>query len=54
MRRKGNLGEDGTSEVSVEEARKYLGRFGLGGELSLNPVSTLSGGQKSRLAFAGL
>merc|ERR1712194_796907 len=37
-----------------EEARKYLGRFGLVGELPLNPIKTLSGGQKSRLAFAEL
>ncbi|CAD7933197.1 unnamed protein product [Amoebophrya sp. A25] len=54
MRRLGNLQEDGTSDVSIEEARKYLGRFGLVGELPLNPIKTLSGGQKSRLAFAGL
>merc|ERR1719161_1677586 len=54
MRKLGNLREDGTSEVSVEEARKYLGRFGLVGELPLNPIRTLSGGQKSRLAFAQL
>mmetsp|Transcript_10800 Transcript_10800/g.20530 ORF Transcript_10800/g.20530 Transcript_10800/m.20530 type:complete len:455 (-) Transcript_10800:329-1693(-) len=41
-------------DVSMEEARKYLGRFGLSGELALQPVETLSGGQKSRLAFAEL
>jgi len=40
--------------VTVEEARKYLGRFGLQGDLALNPVKCLSGGQKSRLAFAEL
>jgi len=40
--------------VSVEEARKYLGRFGLSGDLALNPIKYLSGGQKSRLAFAEL
>ena len=40
--------------VSVEEARKYLGRFGLSGDLALNPIGVLSGGQKSRLAFAEL
>jgi ATP-binding cassette subfamily F protein 2 len=40
--------------VSVEEARKYLGRFGLTGELALTPIQFLSGGQKSRLAFAEL
>mmetsp|Transcript_20851 Transcript_20851/g.45691 ORF Transcript_20851/g.45691 Transcript_20851/m.45691 type:complete len:620 (-) Transcript_20851:607-2466(-) len=41
-------------DVSVEEARKYLGRFGLQGELALKPIEVLSGGQKSRLAFAEL
>ena len=40
--------------VSIEEARKYLGRFGLSGDLALNPIRVLSGGQKSRLAFAEL
>ena len=50
----GGIKEDGTSEVTVEEARKYLGRFGLHGDLALQPVKFLSGGQKSRLAFAEL
>lgn len=50
----GGIKEDGTSEVTVEEARKYLGRFGLHGDLALQPVKHLSGGQKSRLAFAEL
>jgi len=50
----GGIRADGTSEVTVEEARKYLGRFGLQGDLALNPVKNLSGGQKSRLAFAEL
>merc|ERR1711953_1106658 len=56
MRRLGTGGikEDGTSEVTIEEARKYLGRFGLQGDLALQPVKHLSGGQKSRLAFAEL
>jgi len=55
MRRLGSgIKEDGTSDVTVEEARKYLGRFGLQGDLALNPVKCLSGGQKSRLAFAEL
>mmetsp|Transcript_21575 Transcript_21575/g.65489 ORF Transcript_21575/g.65489 Transcript_21575/m.65489 type:complete len:837 (-) Transcript_21575:364-2874(-) len=45
------LTQDG---VSIEEARKYLGRFGLSGDLALNPIKFLSGGQKSRLAFAEL
>lgn len=42
------------AEISIEEARKFLGRFGLSGDLALQPVRTLSGGQKSRLAFAEL
>mmetsp|Transcript_25422 Transcript_25422/g.79210 ORF Transcript_25422/g.79210 Transcript_25422/m.79210 type:complete len:279 (-) Transcript_25422:123-959(-) len=50
----GGIKNDGTSEVTVEEARKYLGRFGLQGDLALQPVKNLSGGQKSRLAFAEL
>jgi ATP-binding cassette subfamily F protein 2 len=41
-------------EMPIEEARRYLGRFGLGGDLALQKVKTLSGGQKSRLAFAML
>lgn len=50
----GGLKEDGTSDVTIEEARRYLGRFGLHGELATNPIKCLSGGQKSRLAFAEL
>eukprot|EP00041_Stephanoeca_diplocostata_P034230 m.1152659 g.1152659 ORF g.1152659 m.1152659 type:complete len:388 (-) comp24484_c1_seq16:168-1331(-) len=41
-------------DSSVEEARMYLGRFGLTGDLALRPIKNLSGGQKSRLAFAEL
>jgi len=41
-------------DVPIEEARKYLGRFGLSGDLALKPIEVLSGGQKSRLAFAEL
>lgn len=37
---------------SQEEYRAQLGRFGLSGDLALQSVSTLSGGQKSRVAFA--
>ncbi|MFH4978007.1 hypothetical protein AB6A40_004716 [Gnathostoma spinigerum] len=37
---------------SQEDYRAALGRFGLSGDLALQSVSTLSGGQKSRLAFA--
>merc|ERR1712022_31367 len=41
-------------DVPEEIARKYLGRFGLSGDLALQPIKHLSGGQKSRLAFAEL
>uniref|UniRef100_A0A914W434 ABC transporter domain-containing protein n=1 Tax=Plectus sambesii TaxID=2011161 RepID=A0A914W434_9BILA len=37
---------------TAEEYRAALGRFGLSGDLALQSVVTLSGGQKSRLAFA--
>ena len=32
--------------------RTHLGSFGVSGELALQPMYTLSGGQKSRVAFA--
>ena len=35
-----------------QEYRAHLGRYGLTGDLGLNEISTLSGGQKSRLVFA--
>ena len=37
-----------------EEYRRQLGAFGLSGPLALQPVGTLSGGQKSRLVLAQL
>lgn len=37
-----------------EDYRRQLGAFGLSGPLALQPIGTLSGGQKSRLVFAGL
>ncbi|ORY04634.1 P-loop containing nucleoside triphosphate hydrolase protein [Basidiobolus meristosporus CBS 931.73] len=37
-----------------EEYRRYLGRFGISGMVGLQPIQTLSGGQKSRVAFACL
>ena len=42
------------AEMPLETARAYLGRFGLSGELATKPIGVLSGGQKSRLAFAEL
>ncbi|XP_030072314.1 ATP-binding cassette sub-family F member 3 [Microcaecilia unicolor] len=35
-----------------EEYRHQLGRFGISGELAVRPTASLSGGQKSRVAFA--
>ncbi|KAJ2485360.1 ATP-binding cassette, regulator of translational elongation [Coemansia sp. RSA 2320] len=37
-----------------EEYRRHLGCFGLSGMTGLQEISTLSGGQKSRVTFAGL
>lgn len=37
---------------SVEEYRRQLGSFGVSGDLALQTVGSLSGGQKSRVAFA--
>ncbi|OZJ01961.1 hypothetical protein BZG36_05130 [Bifiguratus adelaidae] len=39
---------------SDEEYRRHLGSFGISGMVGLQPMSTLSGGQKSRVAFACL
>lgn len=35
-----------------EEYRHLMGMFGVSGDLALRPIASLSGGQKSRLAFA--
>lgn len=37
---------------SIEEYRRQLGGFGISGDLALQSVGSLSGGQKSRVAFA--
>jgi ATPase subunit of ABC transporter with duplicated ATPase domains len=34
------------------QARKYLGSFGVAGQVAVLPMSTLSGGQKARVALA--
>lgn len=34
--------------------RSHLGKYGVSGELAMRPISSLSGGQKSRVAFAVL
>ncbi|CAB4057489.1 ABCF3 [Lepeophtheirus salmonis] len=36
----------------MEECRQMLGHFGISGDLALQKTSSLSGGQKSRVAFA--
>ena len=38
--------------IAELEARKHLGSFGLGGNLALQPLQLLSGGQRSRVYFA--
>ena len=40
------------SGQNQEEYRASLGRFGLSGDIVFQSIETLSGGQKSRLAFA--
>ncbi|KAF7456900.1 ATP-binding cassette sub-family F member 1 [Cryptosporidium felis] len=40
------------SDISDEKARSFLGRFGITGSLTLEPLYVLSGGQKSRVAIA--
>jgi hypothetical protein len=40
--------------LQEQGARAHLGRFGIGGPLALQPLYTLSGGQKSRVALAKL
>lgn len=37
-----------------EQYRAFLGRFGITGDLSTQPIAALSGGQKSRVAFANV
>ncbi|KAH7341316.1 P-loop containing nucleoside triphosphate hydrolase protein [Rhizoctonia solani] len=41
-------------EISIDDgtARGFLGSFGLQGRIATNPINTLSGGQKVRLALA--
>jgi len=38
--------------IKEQEARAHLGSFGVQGNLALQKMSTLSGGQKSRVVFA--
>lgn len=41
-------------DIKTHQARAHLGRFALSGDLQLQPIGDLSGGQKSRVAFAAL
>jgi ATP-binding cassette subfamily F protein 3 len=36
---------------TIEEYRRQLGRFGVSGDLALQSINSLSGGQKSRVAL---
>lgn len=40
------------SEITDQEARNFLGKFGFSNDQSLTPVATFSGGEKARLALA--
>ena len=37
----------------MEDYRRMLGQFGVTGDMAVQQVESLSGGQKSRVAFAG-
>ncbi|SRR6266498_3985478 len=39
-------------EINERDARSHLGGFGISGDLAIQKISSLSGGQKSRVAFA--
>ncbi|MBD3754183.1 MAG: ATP-binding cassette domain-containing protein [Gammaproteobacteria bacterium] len=41
-----------SEEVTDQQARDFLGRFGFSNEMSLTPVASFSGGEKARLALA--
>ena len=38
----------------MEEYRRQLGRFGISGDLAMQSINSLSGGQKSRVAFTAM
>lgn len=42
------------SDLTDQDCRQRLGRYGLPGPQHVNPISTLSGGQKARVMFAVL
>eukprot|EP01034_Spumella_vulgaris_P030769 gene30769-38031_t len=42
------------NSFSILEARAHLGKFGLSGDSTLQPIESLSGGQKARLCLAAV
>ena len=47
-------GGEGGNKHNEQTLRAHLGAFGLGGDLALQQIGVLSGGQKSRVVFAEL
>lgn len=47
-----NTYANSSSGKTIEEYRRQLGSFGVSGDLALQTIASLSGGQKSRVAFA--
>ncbi len=41
-------------EAKHQDIRKHLGQMGITGNLALQPIHSLSGGQKSRVALANV
>ena len=46
--------ERGADDLTQGDIRKFLGRFGLKGKTQMLQISSLSGGQKSRLVFTDI
>lgn len=46
--------EGNTNRYNEQTIRAHLGAFGIGGDLALQQIGVLSGGQKSRVVFAEL
>lgn len=44
----------GGNRLNEQVLRAHLGAFGIGGDLALQQIGVLSGGQKSRVVFAEL
>jgi ATP-binding cassette subfamily F protein 3 len=46
------LGKEMMTDITDQEARDFLGRFGFGHDKALSPVKPFSGGEKARLSLA--